>query len=493
MEETKLEEKKNKLAQATFTYLGGTSPYNPWSPSDIDKMESPNHDNFPKLVKECRFFYRKDPIASTVINKMVDLSLTDLVIERGKLSINEIRIFDGIKDELLEFLESCALEYLISGLIIPEIKYAPVSSEKVKKLGVKKYSTVILPVEMWLRDPASIKINWSYVLNKPSYYLRVPDKLVFFLLNKGRYEDGTEDKDLYNELLKYYPAFVEKVLSGEKEILLENELIVRRRTLSDSPYPSPYLNSALESLKHKRNLKRLDYSLAARAIGAIQQFKVGNDEYPVTEDDAEAFNSLKDQMLWRDSSNTNVERIFQLFTNHTVEIGWVYPPLEALIDDKKYSEVNEDIFLSLGFPRILTTGESLRTGTSDPEYATLSPVKTMLNMQKKLLFIVNGIIKDVAKLNNLSETPNASFKPISIVSFKNFVDGLRNLYDTSNISRSTYAEAFGYNFEEEARKLKEDTTLVNSLGIDPFAPKPHSNQPGQGDTKPSDTKPSGGQ
>jgi hypothetical protein len=76
-----------------------------------------------------------------------------------------------------------------------------------------------------------------------------------------------------------------------------------------------------------------------------------------------------------------------------------------------------------------------------------------------------------------------------LISFKDFIDGLRNLYDTGNISRTSYTEAFEFNYEEEANKLKEEKTLIKELGIDPVAPsnKPGTPQPGtpQSGSKPT--------
>jgi hypothetical protein len=469
-----------KLANSEYSFIGDMSGVgNPWAPDDIDKMESPTTDEYPKIVKECRFFYRKDSIASTVINKMVELGVTDIVIPKGKLSSNEYKIFQGIKEELQEFIEDCALEYLVTGLVIPEVKYAPVSSDKIREFGIKKYSSLTLPVEMWVRDPAMVKINTSFVFNKPSYFLKVPPKLVFFIQNKGQYPDGTKDVQLYQLLMAYYPAFCSQVLAGQTDIPIENDYVIRRKVLSDSPYPTPFLLSAIEPLRHKRNLRRLDYSIASRAIGAIQQFKVGNDEFPVTIEDQSVFENLKNQMAYRNSNKRDVEKIFQLFTNHTVEIDWVYPPLDALLNETKYVEVNEDIFFSLGFPRILTTGEAQRTGSSDPEYASISPVKSMNNMQRKLLIILRGIIKNIVEENKLSDTPVVSFKPISIISFKAFIEGLRNLYDTGNLSRATYAGSLGYNLDEELRLRAEEKDKIKELGIEDFAIRPFTNQPGQ--------------
>jgi len=478
---------KLKKAEASFGSMGLTAGGD-WSPDEVDKMETYSLKEFHKCIDQCRFFYRKDPIAGTILNKMVEIGVSKLVFDKGKLSDNEFRVFEAIQEKLQEYIENCALEYLISGLIIPEIKYATLTKEQVFDLGVKKYQTLTLPVSMWLRDPRTIKINSSMVLDEPSYYVILPEELVSFIMNRGTYPDGNKDIVLYNQLLTYYPEFVQQVLDGNKEILLENKLIIRRKVLSDSPYPTPFLYGSIEALKHKRNLRRMDYSIASRVITAIMLIKLGNDEFPITEDDEDAFTAIRSQMTWRNTSSRNMERIFQLFANHTLEIEWVYPNTEVLLNDKKYAEVNQDIFLGMGFPRILTTGETERTQTSDPEFASISPVKTMEKMQRELLSIVKGIIREITKLNNLKYIPEVRFSPINLNTFNNFVNAMSALYDTGNISRTSYDTAFGYNWEEElALKIVEKDKLEAS-GIEEFAPQPFSPQPSNTKTAPTQGK-----
>lgn len=465
-----METSERKLADAQYTiwdvygYKGKTTGV--WAPSDVDKLEVVDFKEFHKLVDQCRFYYRKDPIAGTVINKLVEIGISDLTLEKKGFSPNEIRIFEGVLAKVKDFMENCALEYLISGLVVPEIKYAAVSKNDLIELGIKKYTTLTLPVSMWLRDPKTIKINSTMVTDKPSYYVILPEELILFIKNKGVYPDGTEDKELYQKLATYYPEFVLQVERGKTEILLENDLIVRRKPLSDSPYPTQYLLPVVEALKHKRNLRRMDYSIASRVISAIMLIRMGNDEYPVTEDDEDAFESIRNQMTWRNSYGRDVERIFQLFGNHTLEIDWVFPPVEALLNEAKYREVNQDIFFGLGFPRILTTGETERTQTSDPEFATMSPVKSMENMRDKLLPIAQSIIREIALSNNLKDYPKIEFKPINLHTFSTFMQSMISLFNTGNISRTTLDEQFGIVWEDELTMQKEEQAALEAAGMD---------------------------
>lgn len=464
----------DKLAKASFWSIN--SGDHTWSPEEIDKLEIRGLKEYQKAVNDCRFYYERDPIAATVINKTIEIGVTNLIFDKGNLSENEYRVFLGIEDELQEFAEQCALEFLLSGLVVPEISYTAVNKEKLTDMGVKKYTALTLPTNMFLRDPTTIKINSTFMGN-PSYYVIVPEELIYFILNKGMYPDGTKDIKKYEELKREFPEFVSKVENNEKEILLENDLILRRKYTTKSPYPIPYLFPALEALKHKRNIRRMDYSIASRVISAIQLFRLGNDEYPVTEEDTSAFDGLRDQMTWRYSSGKSIEKVFQLFANHTLQIDWISPDTAALLNEKKYAEVNQDIFFALGFPRILTTGETERTQTSDPEFATLSPEKSMEFMQRRIITIIQDIVKEISLKNNFKSIPNVNFEKINLKAFSNFVEAMKILYDTGNISRTTFDNSFGFNFEEELKKREEETKMLEEANLPPFEPRPFTETP----------------
>jgi len=452
---------------------------NAWTPEDVDKMDISTSKKYKEVVDDCRFFYRKDPIASSVINKIVDIAINEFIFEKNGLSDNEIRVFTALAPKLKEFAEEMALEYMVSGLVIPEIDYTSVPKDVIKRLGIKKYDPLILPSSMWLRDSGTITINYSLLGSEVSYFVEIPDDIIYFIRNKGRYKDGTVDFELYEQLETLYPAFVSQVERGEKKVRLENDLIFRRRVLSNCPYPTPYLYPALESLKHKRNLRRMDYSIASRVITAIQLFKLGNDTYPVTEDDEDVFDYIKSQMLWRNSNGKSVEKVFQLFAPHTLDVSWVFPDTTALLDETKYSSVNRDIIYALGLPQILIVGETERSAAGgNNELALFSPQKTMENLRNKILNVIKDICYEVSSRNNFKTTPNVEFAPLNLVEFSAYTAALKDLYDTGNISRSTYSKYFGYSFDDEMELKEKENKVLKEKELGEFAPRPFSPTPG---------------
>lgn len=482
----------NKSAWAEFT---GSNTTNPWTDA-IKSMNKPyGFDEFVTNTTLCRFFYRTEPVVSTVVNKLVEIGINDLVFSRNKLSDNELRLFNSLKPRLLEFAEQMALEFLLSGLVVPEVGYDRVKDKNfIFSLGVKKYTSLILPNSMWVRDPKSIKIYSHMLSDKPSFYVKIPEDIVKFIKAKGKFQDGKEDKETYDMLKKYYPEFVKLVESGKNEIPLENDLVIRRKYTSDNAYPVSYISASLDALQHKRKLRRMDYTLIDKVISAVLHVKVGNDTYPVTEskEDQELLDDLREQLRMRGNTEQLMERIFQLVTNHTVEMKWVFPESSILVDVNKYSDINREILFGLGFPRILITGEAERTGASDPELALVSPVKTMENFRSKIIEVIRDVCGEIAMKNGFKNAPSVDFKVLNLHNFSDFVNGLSKLYDSSALSRTSLTKYFGYDFKDEVSKLKEEQAELEENGISLYGPNPFSANTaveGQDDTKTKEEKP----
>jgi hypothetical protein len=199
-------------------------------------------------------------------------------------------------------------------------------------------------------------------------------------------------------------------------------------------------------------------------------------------------------MFWRESqSQLNMERIFQIFTDHTIEFNWVIPPLEALLNEGKYREVNEDIITALGFPGILLTGEARKSNTTNPELSTMAPMKVMEDFRRRILVVLRNVVNTIHTKNHLpGRPPSVKFAPINMHDFQAFVAGMTKLYDIQAVSKSTFAEAFGYDYEDEARKIKENIDLAKELKLPDIGAQPFSNKPvipGQEPTKPKPETP----
>ena len=100
-------------------------------------------------------------------------------------------------------------------------------------------------------------------------------------------------------------------------------------------------------------------------------------------------------------------------------------------------------------------------------------------MQKDLITIAKGVVKEIATLNGFKNIPEIRFSKINISTFKNFVEAMNSLYETGNISRSSYDDAFGYNWEDEIERKEFENKELKKRELEEFSPMPFSNQPQQ--------------
>ena len=129
---------------------------NPWRYTwKKDKDSKGPQLDFLKMIKRCRFYYNRDPVTSTTINKLIDIGINDLTFYKNGLSSNEFKIFEGIKPKLLGFAEDMALEYLLSGLVVPEVEYGIMEKEEYLNYlyaKLREYKQAIVDLEKHIQN-----------------------------------------------------------------------------------------------------------------------------------------------------------------------------------------------------------------------------------------------------------------------------------------------------------------------------------------------------
>lgn len=403
------------------------------------------------LVKTSRWFYKFDPIAGTVLNRMADMAVTT-IRNRKKTKLNGDKVddtaqayYDALVRELRPIIKQMALEYLLHGLVVPSYAFTKVRGDLIsEKLGRTRY---FIPEQMWLRNPEHLELKRRPTGTDRQIWLKIPKADIELVQNKGIRADGSEDVDAYKYLVEHFPQYVAAIRKGQTKFLLEDVRAIMRKPNSYEDYPMPFLVNALSALQHKAYLKTLDKSVASRAIEAIRQIKVGDKDFPADDDDISA---VKAEIIANSSSG---ERIFNLFTNHTVVIEWIFPPLEALLNEAKYAEPNADIFLALGFPRILTTGETLRSNSSDSKIASLGPKATLEDLRESIINWLTILFRELAEKNNFKRFPEPYFAPIATSDYTALVQFAVDAMKAGAISKDAIAQLYGSDFETEADQI----------------------------------------
>ncbi len=408
-------------------------------------------------IKIVRWFYENDPIAGTVINRMSDMSMT-VVRNRKKTKRNAKEVepevmayYDALVEQLRPFLKMAALEFLIHGMAIPDYTITRLRGDKIaEKLGRKRYQTID---KVWIRNPDNIVLKRRPIGTERQVFLKVPPDEVAFIQNGGVRTDGTKDLDTYKYLVDNFPEYVAAVKKGIVLFPLDKVRPILRKQVSYNDYPTPFLQNALKALQHKEYLKSMDRSIANRAIEAIRHIKVGDKDFPADDDDIKA---AKDLLMQNTSTG---ERVFNLFTNHTYTIEWIFPPLEALLSDAKYAEPNSDIFLGLGFPRILTVGETAKSNAADNKIASIGPKATLDDLREAIIEWLKQLYQELADLNGFTRIPEPYFAPIATTDVTALIQFAIEALNAGAISKDTVAQLYQSDYETEAGQIETEIEM----------------------------------
>jgi hypothetical protein len=399
-------------------------------------------------VDQSRFFYRYDPIAATVINRMVDMASARIKNRRNECTDEEIAFFNGVSSIINPLISSIMVEYLVTGMAVPEYGLTRSMGSRIHSLlGRKRY---LVPEPLWLRNTDYIVLKRLPAMHQRSVFLQVPQDERNFILNEGKRDDGTEDRELYLTICEKFPEYVRLIREGKALIRLDKTRAITRKMMSNADYPQPFLTPSLAALKHKWRIKQMDYSIASRAIEAIRQIKAGNDMYPVVEDDP-ALEEIRQQLSNRPGQNRDQESVYTLYTNHTVDIEWHYPPFDALLSDAKYSEPNADILLGMGFSRVLLVGESLRSN-SGGDASTQGPLATLTEMRANVLDWIRFMYNHLADENGLRNVPEPFFPAIPNGDLVKLVQFAVSAVKLGAMSYDSMLRMFGSDFEAERQQ-----------------------------------------
>lgn len=414
-------------------------------------------------IKDCRHYYETDPIAGTVINRLCEIAITDLKNKRknrnAKSAIsNEIMAYyNAVASSLKAFLGQIALEYVLHGMALPEFTTTKkMGNRATDLLGRTRYH---FPDKLWCRNVDNIEIVKLPTGAERLVFLKVPSEEITLIQEKGGKDPNK--KALYEILLAKFPEYVLAVESGKTRFPLDDIYPVYRKLTSYNDYPIPYLLNALDPMKHKARLKAMDMSIASRIIEAIRQIKVGSDEFPADDDD------LKAEQSAFIAYGATGEKIFNYFTNHTIEIVWSYPPFEALLDDGKYKEPNTEIFFALGFPRIWVNGETERSNAADNTLASQGPLATINDIRDMVLLWVKHFYEKLGELNGFDRIPEPAFTPIVMADVANLIQYAGEFLINGAISKETVAEFYGKNWEDENAQREAEEDIAPEPEIQP--------------------------
>lgn len=480
-------DEKIKLAKASV-YDGATSPFDgagsfyfPQGNSldeqyqilglSPEKLIIPR--NYHQVVKMCYDFYQRGGVVGTVINRLQEFSISEIRNGQKKTTDEANAYFKAVlgrkPSKMSRFLNNGALEYYLSGLLIPRVDFVEERGRDISA-DLRPNKVYKMPVFDWY-PPLLTHIEWVG-WGKRKFYLKVPSTDIRLIRNKA----GKNIKEQQLKLRLYetqFPQYVEEIRSGADKIAIPDPDYIMRKEISYSPYPTPYLYNVLEPLTFKQQLRRMDYAVASRVINAILLVQEGSDNFPLTEETRENLDELKTQILARANNPRLLERLFILFSNHTTQLKWITPDVSAMLDQDKYRQVNEELAQGLGFSSVLVTGEA-KSGQGS-EISTWAILPMMEQLRAELINWVEEQYETLGEMNGFRNTPVPVFKPIKLQDAVKTAAVFAQAFKEGNLSRTTRDDMLGIDFNAEVELMKDELEVMK--GMPAFPPMPYSPLP----------------
>jgi hypothetical protein len=426
------------------------------------------------VVRMSYDFYQRGGSASRVIDRMQEFTVTEIRNGQRKTTDEQNNYFEAIlhnkPSRLLRHLRVMALEYYLAGMVLPKIDWIEMLGKDLshKLIPSKKYMVPIFDNY----PPLLVEVRWVNWGQK-GFFLKVPDSDIKAIRSRGGRIKEQQTK--YKWWMENFPAFVQDIQNGTNEFEIKDSDPILRKEISITPYPTPYLYNVLEALVYKQQLRRMDFAVASRVISAILLVKEGNDMFPLTEETQGLLDNIQNQLLARTGDPRKIERLFILFTDHTTTMEWITPDVEALLNQDKYRQVNEELDEGLGFPGVLLTG-TVRQGGQTSEISTWAIQSQMEELRSMFLeWIREEVYVPASELNNFRNIPEPTFKPIKLQDMIKTAAVYQQLFVEGNVSRTTRNDMAGLDFETEAELMKDEQEIAKDLPA--YTPTPYSPPP----------------
>jgi hypothetical protein len=465
----KKEEESKQLAVASIAD-GAVQSGDFYSPGSLaalgitpEKLIIPKE--FHKVIKLCYDFYQRGGIVATVINRLTELTITQISNGQRNTSDEANHYFNAVlhrsPSRMARFIRGMALEYFLSGLVVPRVEWKKMLGEEISP-HLKANREYEVPV-FDLYPPELLKIEWDG-WGKKRFLLKIPSKDARLIKSNGRDIKNQLDKARYDVLVSSYPSVVEAVRAGSQFVELRDVDPILRKELSFTEYPTPFLFNILEHLIFKQQLRRMDFAVASRVINAILLITEGNDMYPAVEESRKNLDDLKAQIYARTNDPRLQERLFMLFSNHTTELTWITPDVAAMLDQDKYRQTNDEIGEGLGFAKILVTGESRNAQASEVSTWAIQPM--MEELREMLVEWIMPVYEEAQKRNKFKYVPEPTFSPIRLQDFIKTAAVFAQLFKEGNISRKTRDQMAGIDFLAELENMRDEYEEMKELEKD---------------------------
>lgn len=220
-------------------------------------------------------------------------------------------------------------------------------------------------------------------------------------------------------------------------------------------WADPMIWPVINDVIYKNKLRAMDMSVCDSVINAITVFKIGNlkEGYVAP---PEHYDKLSELLRTPSAAMTMV-------WNDALEIESNYPPVDKILGVQKYESVDRDILAGLGISEVIVNGRGGNYSSSFLSVRTL--LERLEEGRREVEKWLNKQLRMVAAIMGHRDVPTVKFGQMSLRDEQAEKQLILGLLDRNVISIEAVHEMFGFNFEVERERLKNEKEIEESEEI----------------------------
>lgn len=440
----------------------------PFTKQDYDYFR-PNEktpSDFKSVVKACRQVYQRLNVVKNVIDMMTDFACEGVHIIHPDKKIEAFYRSWAKQVKLSESIEQFARQFLRDGNVVVKRVTAkltkPVQKQLVNdkiiakpdvKLSVdnKKYERREIPWRYIFINVLSL--NWEQdtigrMLNQRKLVLELSSKV------RKELEVAKDNNQLPNDF-----KLTKKGYTGTSIPLDMSRIYYAHNKKDDwESWAFPFLQSILSDVKFRDKLRQAEVAALDGVINVIRIWRLGDHKEKIFPDSG-AIDKLAEVL----QSNVGGGAM-DLIWDSLLDMKEYYPPVDQILGNEKYQQVNRDILIGLGVPEVLVGGSGANFSNSWIQLKTL--VEKLEAVRTRMKEWIEYETRIVAKTMGFDVPPKVKFKQMSLQDENVTRRLIVSLLDRNVISVEAVLEAYGEDFLTEVERMKYEQKILDKSDIE---------------------------
>lgn len=422
---------------------------------------------FVEKINSCRTMYYDISIVRNVIDLMIDFVCEDFTLSHPEKKVEALFRYWVKKIKFYDTIEEYVKHLVIDYNVVVRRVTANVDGATIRKAIAKpdikkvekdeKVEKNEIPWRYMFLDVT--KLNWTggelgRMAGNRGLSMDVPREVIRAL------EANTPET---KEYIKKIPSELKKQIESGKvslDMSKTHVMHVRKDTWQD--WADPFLSSIVQDILYKQKLRQAELSAIDGILNVIRIWKLGDHKIGILPDIA-AISKLSNII----ASNTGGGSM-DIIWDSMIEMVPHYPPVNEILDPKKYDQVNKDILIGLGVPEVLLGGHGANFSNSFIQLKTL--VEKLKGYRNKAIEFIEEEVGVVCEAFGIKERPTVSFSQMNLDDENVTKKLILNLWDRKIISTDAVLEVFGKDFPIEVSKIALETEEFKKHKIEPLSP-----------------------